>query len=127
MAPLLVCAVAASTHFGQRCRFTGMVTLDVCCPQAAGEAGADADASSPEQATVSDPGCCERLIVTVARVPGATGERGLEAPVHSATPLVATPPPTALPAFASARSIRRMSQPPGVAPPAFLLGHSFLI
>jgi hypothetical protein len=125
IAPVLLCAVAASTYTGQRCRFTGMVTFDSCCPQAADDA--NADSPSPEHATLSDPGCCERLVVTIARAPGATSEPAFEGPVRWVTSLIASPVTSEVRSLMSVGSARRMSQPPGVAPPAFLLRHSFLI
>ena len=125
IAPVLLCAVAASTSTGQRCRFTGMVTFDSCCPQTADDA--NADAPSPEHATLSDPGCCERLVVTVARAPGATSEPAFEGPVRWVTSLIASPVTIEGPSLMSIGWARRMWQPPGVAPPAFLLRHSFLI
>ena len=89
IAPVLVCAVAASTTIGQRCRITGMVTLDSCCPQAADEA--DPDSSFPGQATVGDAGCCERLLLTVSKSPGTTDDRGIEISARPVTALVSTP------------------------------------
>jgi hypothetical protein len=130
IAPVLVCAIAATTYIGQRCRLTGMVTLDACCPQAADESSMDEgndDSRSQEQATVSDPGCCERLLITVAKVTGDASERGFEAPVHWATSLISTLLPRELRSLAPVARARRRARPPGAAPPAFLLRHSFLI
>ena len=125
IAPMLVCAVAASTYLGQRCRFTGMVTLDACCPQATDEANDDSRAQ--QQATVSDPGCCERLLITVAKVPGDASERAFEAPVRWVTSLIPAPGAIERPSLTPVARARRRAQPPGAAPPAFLLRHSFLI
>lgn len=125
IAPVLVCAVAASSYLGQRCRFTGVVTLDACCPQATDEARADSRAQ--EQATVSDPGCCERLLITVAKVPADASERAFEAPVQPVISMVSTPAPTGGLSLPPVVRARRRAQPPGAAPPAFLLRHSFLI
>ena len=125
IAPVLVCAVAASSYLGQRCRFTGVVTLDACCPQATDEAGDDSRAQ--EQATVSDPGCCERLLITVAKVPGDASERAFEAPVQPIVSMISTPAPAGRLSLTPGVRARRRAQPPGAAPPAFLLRHSFLI
>lgn len=125
IAPVLVCAVAASSYLGQRCRFTGVVTLDACCPQATDEAGDDSRAQ--EQATVSDPGCCERLLITVAKVPGDASERAFEAPVQPIVSMISTPAPAGRLSLTPVVRARRRAQPPGAAPPAFLLRHSFLI
>ena len=124
IAPVLLCAVAASTY-SQRCRFTGMVTFDSCCPQSADEA--NADSPLPEHATLSDPGCCERLVVTVVRAPGATSDRVFEGPVRTVTSLIASPVTIDVLSRTTVGSAHRRSQLPGVAPPAFLLTHSFLI
>ena len=125
IAPVLVCAVAASSYLGQRCRFTGMVTLDSCCPQSTDEVSGDS--RSQEQATVSDPGCCERLLITVAKVPGDASERAFEAPVHPVISLISTPAPEVRLTPPPVARARRRAQPPGAAPPSFLLRHSFLI
>ena len=125
IAPVLVCAVAASSYLALRCRFTGMVTLDVCCPQAGDDTGADASAT--EHATVSDPGCCERLLLTVAKLPCDAPGRALDLPVRSVTALIATPASTVQSPRPWGGSFRRTVPPPGIAPPAFLLRHSFLI
>jgi hypothetical protein len=125
IAPVLVFAVAASTYLGLRCRVTGMIALDSCCPQAAEEASSDS--TFPEQATVGDAGCCDRLVVTVSKIPGATSERGLEISARPVTAIVAPPERIDLPSLLSVGWTRRTAQPPGVAPPAFLLRHSFLI
>jgi len=102
-----------------------MVTLDSCCPEAADE-GSD-DARSEREATLSDPGCCERLLITVAKDSGDTSESAFEGPVRSVTSLISTPLAAELLSPASVTRVRRPEQPPGVAPPAFLLRHSFLI
>jgi hypothetical protein len=126
LAPVLVCALAASTTFGQRCRLTGVVTLDACCPQAALDARGEAASSEP--ATLSDPGCCERLVITVAKVPGDASGPALECPARSVTSWLApTPPLGGLPFQISGGASRRLARPPGAAPPAFLLKHSLLI
>jgi len=129
LAPVLLCALAASTTFGQRCRLTGMITLDACCPQASQSAlDPSAETASSEPATLSDPGCCERLVITVAKVPGDASGPALECPTRSVTSGLATTPPLGdLPFQISGGASRRLARPPGAAPPAFLLGHSFLI
>jgi hypothetical protein len=130
LAPVLLGAATASNYFGQRCRLTGVVTLDACCPQASDPAGdgRDFEASAPGHSAVSDPGCCERLLITVARPAGDTrGGQALDCRPRSLTSSLSTPGLTALSLEVSSRLFRHWLQPPGLAPPAFLLRHSFLI
>jgi hypothetical protein len=64
VAPLLVLAVTAAGFVGLRCRMTGVVSLDTCCPEPdRGE--------TPAQSSIGVPGCCERIVVANAK-PAAT-------------------------------------------------------
>lgn len=126
LAPLFLCVIAASTAFGQRCRFTGMVTLDSCCPPGDDSLDANADASAPTPDRLGSAACCERLVVTIARSTGDTSERGLEripAPVAARIER----PDLAPPARRAARDARLWGARPPDALPAFLLKHAFLI
>jgi hypothetical protein len=66
VAPMLVLVVAASSSIGLRCRMTGMVSADTCCPQ-------DEPSGAPAQSSLSEPGCCERVVVALAK-PAANHE-----------------------------------------------------
>ena len=61
LAPMLVLAVSASTFLGMRCRISGLVTTDACGPE-----GAPAP-QAPVQASVGEPGCCERVVVETVK------------------------------------------------------------
>jgi hypothetical protein len=64
LAPLVALAVTASGFVGLRCRMTGMVSLDTCCPE-------PERAEALAQSSMSEPGCCERVVVANAK-PTAT-------------------------------------------------------
>jgi hypothetical protein len=131
LAPLFLCVIAASTAFGQRCRFTGMVTLDSCCPPGEGSLDADGDADADGSAPIPDrlgsAACCERLVVTIAKSTGDSSERGPEripAPVASQIERPERLPPARR---AARDSYLWGARPPDAAPPAYLLKHAFLI
>jgi len=60
VAPLLALAVTASGFVGLRCRMTGMVSLDTCCPESDG-------GETPAQSSIGQPGCCDRVIAENAK------------------------------------------------------------
>jgi hypothetical protein len=123
LAPLVVAAVASSSAFALRCRITGMVSLEVCCP-GAGDDGAGASDGAP-QATIADAGCCERVVLTSAKPPAdEPGHERLAAlPLCIDVARVAdAAPPTA---FASRAD--HAAGPPATAPPLYLAKHAFLI
>jgi hypothetical protein len=64
VAPLLALAVTASGFVGLRCRMTGMVSVDTCCPERD-------DGEIPALSSIGEPGCCERIVVANAK-PTAT-------------------------------------------------------
>jgi hypothetical protein len=67
LAPMLVLVVAASRSIGLRCRMTGMVSADTCCPQAA-------PSDAPAQSSLAEPGCCERVVIAIDK-PAATHDQ----------------------------------------------------
>src|SRR5260221_11574554 len=77
LAPMLVLAVSASSFFGLRCRMSGMVSLDSCCP--------DTDpVDAPVRSSMGEPGCCERIVVETAKPAADTasdGDRVLRTPM----------------------------------------------
>jgi len=121
LAPMLVLAVSASTFVGIRCRMSGMVSLDTCCPTAA-------PSSVPPQKSIDEAGCCERVIVEAAKPisNAASGHDGdLRPPASTPLALVAALAPAPWPAVA--RGIAQ-GDPPGLARPQLcLLKHSLLI
>jgi hypothetical protein len=119
LAPLVVLAVTASGFVGLRCRMTGMVSLDTCCPEP--ERG-----EAPAQSSISAPGCCERVVVTNAKpaaAPAAPSTDGiLKVYRRALMPVLAvvSPPAGAQPAVAL--------EPPLIPkPPLRLLKRSLLI
>ncbi|HVZ74980.1 MAG TPA: hypothetical protein VHJ20_21510 [Polyangia bacterium] len=105
LAPVLVMAVAAFGFIGQRCRMSGMVSVDTCCPAA--------DSDPPAQSSVGEPGCCERVVVAtatpaadvVAVVDDAVAPVAIDLP-----PVVISPPPAAR--ALEPRAPLRVSKPP---------------
>ena len=124
IAPVLALAVAASSQLALRCSMTGMLIRESCCP-AADDGGARAE--PVPHASIVDPGCCERLVVSTGKLPATTSDRTGVAPalsVSSASAHSALALDAASPRFPAAR---RVARPPGIDAPAFLLRHSFLI
>ena len=122
VAPLLVLAVSAWGFVGLRCRMTGMVSLATCCPVADA-----ADDATPAQSTLSEPGCCDRVVVELTKPPASPSPsfaddvvrapRALAAPA----PLALAPPPLPAP-----RAL--VFEPPRARrPPLPLLKRSLLI
>jgi hypothetical protein len=73
VAPLLALAVTASGFVGLRCRMTGMVSVDTCCPE-------PDRSETPAQSSIGEPGCCERVVVANAKptaAPAAPSTDGL--------------------------------------------------
>jgi hypothetical protein len=97
LAPLVVLAVTASSFVGLRCRMTGMVSVDTCCPEPdRGE--------TPAQSSIGEPGCCERVVLANAKptaAPAAPSTDGLLSQVYrlALLPVVAVlaPPVGAVP------------------------------
>jgi hypothetical protein len=125
IAPLLAFAVGASSYLALRCSMTGRLVAESCCPRATDAGGGD---SAFPHASTTDAACCESFVVSMGKVPATTCERMLDRPMWSVTAL-ATPSPAS--SDLCLRSWRgcalRTARPPGIAPPAFLLTHSFLI
>ena len=121
IAPMLVLAVSASNFVGIRCRMSGMVSLDTCCPVAA-------PSSDPPQSSMDEPGCCERVVVESAKpISSAASEhdRALRPPLSTPLASVAVLAPAPWPAVAR---VIAHGDPPGVARPSLcLLKHSLLI
>ena len=128
IAPLLVSAALASSYVLMRCRLTGMVRLETCCPGAARTAPGDG-ARGP--ATVGEPGCCERVVVATGarRAPADLVEAaGQEAPVQVCWTLHDPDPPALLEDPSGRASLRRATaRSRALAAPSFLLRHAFLI
>jgi hypothetical protein len=123
LAPLVVAAVASSSAFALRCRITGMVSLDVCCP-GAGDDDARASDGAP-QATIADASCCERLVLTSAKPPAdEPGHARLSAPPLG---IDASPMADAAPPIPFATRADHAAGPPATAPPLYLAKHAFLI
>jgi hypothetical protein len=120
LAPVLALAVTATSALGVRCRMTGLVSVDAL--DAGGGEAAPADA--PAQSTVDEPGCCDRVVVGVAKPAGVVvAALGAPAPALVAAldvPEVAPPPPRA-------RAPRSTDRARAVGPPLRLLKRSFLI
>jgi hypothetical protein len=128
LAPIIVAAVASSSAFALRCRITGMVSLDACCP-----GGSDAAASTPDasqgaapQSTISDAGCCDRLVLTSAKPPADMADRTTV--IAPATTVVAVIAVAFVPPASSVASrVVGTAGPPGTAPPLYVAKHAFLI
>ena len=121
LAPMLVLAVSASSFVGIRCRMSGMVSLDTCCPTAV-------PSTDPRQSSIDDAGCCERVVVEAAKpISNAAFEHDEALSPPPTTPLafVAVLAPASWPAVAR---VIAHGEPPGVVrPPLCLLKHSLLI
>lgn len=121
LAPMLVLAVSAPSFVGIRCRMSGMVSLDTCCPTAA-------PSPIPPQCSMDEPGCCERVIVEAAKpISNATSEHegALRPPLSRplAFAAVLAPAPWPIPA----RPIAHRDPPGAARPQLCLLKHSLLI
>jgi hypothetical protein len=118
LAPMLVLAISAFGFIGQRCRMTGMVSLDECC-------GGASDDQPPAQSSIGEPGCCERVVVAnvkpTAAPPAATDDDlrldGLTLPQTTAGGAAAEAP----------RAIAAAAPPHLSRPPLHLLKRSLLI
>jgi hypothetical protein len=122
---MLVGAVTASSIFALRCRVTGAITLDACCP-AAVDPGAAPDEPAPAPPTVAEAGCCDRLVVSVAKPPAQTGDPPREgAPPPAPTTFAAATEP--LSGATMRTAVARAARFPGLSPPSFLLRHALLI
>jgi hypothetical protein len=121
LAPMLVLAVSASSFVGIRCRMSGMVSLDTCCPTAA-------PSPVPPQSSIDDTGCCERVIVEAAKpISSAASEHdgALRPPLSMPLAFVAVLAPAQ--SLAAAR-VMAHGDPPGSGRPSLcLLKHSLLI
>jgi hypothetical protein len=127
MAPMLILAVSASSFVGLRCRMSGMISVATCCP-----GGADALDDAPAQSAVDAPGCCDRVVVELARPVGAAvAAAGLAgaAPRQIATSVLWLATMATAP-FAIPRAGRALARgaPPGLRPRSLpLLKHALLI
>ena len=121
LAPMLVLAVSASSFVGIRCRMSGMVSLDTCCPTAVPSA-------ARPQSLIAEAGCCERIIVEAAKpISDAASEYdgALRSPPSTSLAFVAVLAPAPWPA--AARVIAHGDPPCAARPPLRLLKHSLLI
>jgi hypothetical protein len=119
LAPLLVLAVSAYGDIGLRCRMSGMVSFSTCCPESAPD-------QPPAQPSLSEQGCCDRIVVENVKPPAEPLPTGGD-DVHSACRLDA-PPPVAI-AAPPRRSTRTFAPGPPLIPrpPLLLLKRSLLI
>jgi len=123
LAPIIVAAVASSSSFALRCRITGMVSFDACCPGAGDDADKATDAAP--QTTISDAGCCDRLVLTSAKPPADEGDRtSVIVPAPTLAVFVAAAAP---PAVSVEPRVDSEEGPPGTAPPLYVAKHAFLI
>jgi hypothetical protein len=121
LAPLLMLVVSLPSQAWFRCRFTGVVRSDCCCPVAKQNKPPN---SFPE---VSAQDCCDREVLKQQRPVAAAQAPAKElgwvgVPVSAVVPvLLAMPePPRVEPAWQS-------HGPPREGPPLVLLKHAFLI
>ncbi len=125
VAPLLVFALSASSHVAFRCTMTGLLMPELCCPSGAADTS---DAPSAAQATIDDPGCCERLVTTNVKVPATMSASASPHDVRLFVRVaLASPPALAPPTLLSDGPRARTAGPPHLAAPVFLLKRSFLI
>lgn len=121
LAPMLVFAVSASSFVGIRCRMSGMVSLDTCCPGGAPD-------PVPHQSSIEEAGCCERVVVEAAKPISSAAsdhEETLRSSLSMPLTFVACLAPAPWPA--TARAIAS-GDPPGAArPPLCILKRSLLI
>jgi len=118
VAPMLALAVSAYGFVGLRCRVTGMVSIATCCPQPDGE-------KVPEQSSVADPGCCERLVIVNAKPAAARAAEAQHAVAH--LPAIA-PRRVETPTLVGFQRFAPNGDPPDVfRPPLRLLHRSLLI
>lgn len=124
VAPVLVFALGASSHLAVRCTITGVLMPESCCPDLSDAA----PPASVPQASVSDPGCCERVTVVMTRIPAggsqSFGPRTAQPPSSHAIPLAANVVDRT---SARSQSYRLEARPPGSSPPLYVFTHSFLI
>lgn len=123
VAPLLVFVLAASSHLAFRCGISGMSMLECCCPA---EVDTGTPAPSP-QASLSESGCCQHLIVATDKLPVVGSEVLPERPRLFVGWLV---PPSGDTGDATARDPYEQSAstvPLGRAAPRYLLTHALLI
>jgi hypothetical protein len=121
LAPMLVLAVSTSSFVGIRCRMSGMVSLDTCCPTAAPSPG-------PPQSSMDKAGCCERVVVEATKpISNAASEcdGALRSPPSTPLAFVAILAPAPWPA--AARAIAHGDPHCAARPPLCLLKHSLLI
>jgi len=125
LAPLLALAVLATSHVALRCSLTGAIMSESSCPLGADE---ESEKQPVGHASIAAPSCCERVILTIGKVPATASGRAPECPIPSATFAVA-PFPSVVDLFAHRPHGRvlRAVQPLGIDAPPFLLKHSFLI
>lgn len=123
LAPLLALAVSASSFSALRCTMSGLFVPDAGCAMQAGPAQPD---GTETQATLEEPTCCERVVVTLTKAPAAASGRAELAPpsVNVLSAAILQPPPIAMP---RAARVELPSAAHGRASPVFLLTQSFLI
>jgi len=123
LGPMLVLAVSASSFIGIRCRMSGMVSLDACCPAAV-------PGPVPLQSSIDAPGCCERVVVRAVKLISSAlsrgpGEGAIDPPQVTLIAVVASSDSVRWPVAALA--IAPGDPPAGIGPPLRLLKRSFLI
>jgi hypothetical protein len=118
---MLVLAVSNSSFFGIRCRMSGMVSLDTCCPTAA-------PSSVPPQSSIYEAGCCERVVVEGTKpISNAVSQHDGAFRPPPSTPLAFVAILAPVPWPAAARAIAQGDPYCAARPPLCLLKHSFLI
>ena len=124
LAPVLACAVTASSYLALRCSMTGSLVAVSCCPDPA------VPGQVPTHASLSDAPCCEPTVISTGKVPTLAPARAFTrlagealGSVLAGTPLAALGQPSP-PGLA-----RRAEQRPPWAgfPPPYLLTHALLI
>lgn len=125
VAPLLALSVFASSHVALRCSFTGTIMSESACPLGAEGGSRERQIA---HASIAAPRCCERVVITIGKVPATASERAPECPIPWATSVV-PPFPSVVDVFAGHLHGRalRAARAPGIDAPTFLLRHSFLI
>ncbi|HXT97676.1 MAG TPA: hypothetical protein VN853_15350 [Polyangia bacterium] len=122
VAPMLVFALSTSSHFALRCALTGLLMPD-CCPEA------DATTSQPApQASIGEPGCCERTVVATSKLPATGPATRCPAPIFAVARLDAASAGDIGAAFEARDARTKPTRGPARSfPPRYLLACSFLI
>jgi hypothetical protein len=118
LAPMLVLAISAFGFIGQRCRMSGMVSLEECC-------AGGSDDQPPAQTSVGEPGCCERVLVANVKPTAAPPAATDDGPRPDGVAFAPTPTAACLPA--AVRAVAATAPPRLSRSPLHLLKRSLLI